>query len=282
MLNNLTASEKANFLGKTFLAIGLLSLGLSITYFSYQLDQTRRDLSVLLTQINSTSQKLGPVLRDADSVSELISPILEESRAIRNTMNATINETTKLREALPPIIASSAEAIDKIDNVTVRIEPHIKPTLEEVKQTRLALPGIIDSADKMVRRAEKVGKDVGKRAVTGVLSGIITAPFRLIGKTGKALSDTIGLGKKVGFTSVDNDLAQEATDVLLNTGKPGDKQDWKNPDNRNRGNVHWLSGTEENGTICVSLRYTVVIKGKKPHVSDVDLCQQKDGSWKQQ
>jgi len=283
MLNDLTASEKAQFLGKTFLAIGVLTLGLAIAYFSYQLHLTRQDMSVLLSQIESTSQKLGPVLQDADSVSEFISPILEEARAIRKTVDATVNETAKLREVLPPIIASSINAIDKADSVATRIEPHIKPTLEEVKQTRLALPGIINNADKVVRRAEKVGKDVGKRAVTGVLSGIITAPFRLIGEAGKkALSNTIGLGKKAGFTKVDERLAQEATDAVLKTGKPGNKQDWKNPDSGNRGSVHWLSGEEQNGLVCVKLRYTVIFKDKKSHVADVDLCQQKDGSWKQQ
>ena len=282
MLNDLTASEKAQFLGKIFLAIGVLTLGLAIAYFTYQLDLTRRELSVLLTQIDSTSQKLGPVLRDADAVNEFISPILEEARAIRNTVDATVNETAKLREALPPIIASSINVIDKADSVATKIGPHIKPTLEEVKQTRLALPGIIDNADKVVRRAEKVGKDVGKRAVTGVLSGIITAPFRLIGEAGKTLSSTIGLDKKAGFTGADERLAQEATDAVLKIGKPGNKQDWQNPDSGNWGSVHWLSGAEQNGQYCVALRYIVMFKDKKSHSVDIDLCQQKDGSWKKQ
>lgn len=279
MLNDLTVSEKAQLLGKTFIAIGLLTLGLAIAYFSYQLDLTRRDLPELLTQIESTSQKLGPALQEVDAVRELIPPILEESKAIRNTIDATVNETAKLREALPPIIASSSNAIDKVDGVATRIEPHIKPTLEEVKQTRLALPGIIDKADQMVRRVEKVGKDVGKG---GVLGGIITAPFKLIGGAGKALTSTIGLDKKASLTAVDDRLAQEATDAVLKTGKPGNKQNWKNPESGNQGSVLWLSGTEQNGQACVALRYSVTPKDKKSHVVDVNLCQQKDGSWKQQ
>ena len=282
MWKKLTPSEQAGLLGKAFVGVGLVALAIGLGYFAYQIGAVRQELPTLLAQVEATSQKVEPVLREADAIRELVPPILKEAKAMREVVTATVTEAAALRKALPPLVDTSAAAVNNVSRAVQAIEPHIPPVLTEIKKTREALPGILDRADQVAGRAEKIGQAASKGAVTGLLGGIVTAPFKLIGDVGKGLSDTIGLGSQSGFTTEDDRLARVATDAVLKADTPGAQQAWQNPESGNQGNVAWLAQKMRDGQTCVTLRYRVKFKTGKTHDVEVELCQQPNGSWVKQ
>jgi surface antigen len=192
---------------------------------------------------------------------------------------ATVTEVAELRKTLPPMVDAGAAAINNASSAVRVIEPHIPSVLTEVKKTREALPGILDRADQVAGRAEKMGKEASKGAVTGLLGGIISAPFRLIGDVGKGLRDTIGLGNLSEFTAEDDRLTGGATDAVLRNGATGAQQSWQNPDSGNHGSVTLLGHKTLNNQPCVNLRYRVEFGTGKTHDVKLDFCQRPDGSW---
>lgn len=279
MWKKLTPSEQAVLLGKAILGAGMTLLAAGLGYFSYQLGAARYELPTLLTQVENTSQKVEPVLHEAGAIRELVPAILKETKAIREVIAVTVTEAAALRKALPPLVDTSAAAVNNVSRAAQAMEPHIPSVLSEIQKTREALPGILDRAENMAGRAEKIGQSAGKGAVTGMLGGIITAPFKLIGNVGKGLSDTIGLGGQSEFTAEDDRLTRLATDAILKTGAPGAQRAWQNPASGNEGNVGWLSQRVHAGRTCATLRYHVKFKSAKSHEAKVEICQQPDASW---
>ena len=279
MWKKLTPSEQAVVLGKALVSVGLVALAIALGYFAYQIGAARQELPTLLAQVEATSQKVEPVLREVDAIRDLVPPILKEAKAMREVVASTVSEATALRKALPPLVDASASAINNASRAVRAIEPHIPSVLTEVKKTREALPDILDRADQVAGRAEKMGQAASRGVVTGLLGGIIIAPFRLIGDVGRGLSDIIGLGSQSGFTIEDDRLASAATDAVLKAGAPGAQQAWQNPENGNQGSVAWLTKKLRDNQMCVTLRYRVEFKTGKTHDVKVELCQQSDGSW---
>jgi surface antigen/uncharacterized protein YoxC len=279
MLKELTPAERARVAGTLLLSVGLFVLAVAMAYFAYQLGRVREELPALLAQVESTARKVEPVLHEVDALRELVPSILKEVKATSEVVAATVAETAELRKALPPMIDTSAAAINNASAALRAVEPHIPAVLKEVKQTREALPGILDRADQVAGHAQAMGKAAGKGAVSGLLGGIVTAPFSLIGDAGRNLGDVIGLGGASDFTAADNQLTSSATDAVLKKGTVGAQQSWKNPDNGNHGTVTLATIAVRNGQVCATLRYRVEFRFRKNHEVDVDLCRQADGSW---
>ena len=153
--------------------------------------------------------------------------------------------------------------------------------LAEVRATREALPGLLDRANQAIDKATTIGQKAGEGAVKGVIGGIVSAPFRLIGGVGKSFTDMIGLGNRKDFTREDERLAGDTTETVLKNGQVGAESSWHNPDSKNRGGVtlteKWARGRQP----CVTLRHRVELRGAPLHQQDVNLCQQPDGSWQE-
>jgi hypothetical protein len=138
---------------------------------------------------------------------------------------------------------------------------------------------MLDRADKLVARASTIGKEAGKEAAEGAITGIFTAPFKIIGKAGKGLADSIGLGGRADFTAEDERLAADATRGLVQVGEIGAQQSWLNKKTGTRGTVALLARGERDGRQCMTVRYHVELKSGTVHDRDADLSQQPDGAW---
>lgn len=293
MWQQLTPSDKARFLGTALVSLALIALATSLTYTAYQFGSVREQLPALLTQVEQTSQKVGPVLSEVNAVRELIPPILEEVKAIRETippmlkevqatreaLPSILAETKALRESLPPLVEQSAAAAKNASGAVRAIEPHIPGVLTEMRKTREALPEFLDRADQTISRAAKVGQEASRGAVTGVLGGIITAPFRLIGQAGKGLAGALGLRGQGDFTAEDERLASVATDAVIQNGQIGAQQSWSDKKSKNRGSVTLVESRTRDDRPCFTLRHRVEFASGKTHQADIEMCQQVDDSW---
>lgn len=272
MWRQLTASEKAKLLGQSAMGAGMTVLALALVYSVFQASVMWQLMPEVLVQLEKTSEKVQPTLHEIEAIRSLIPSILKEVKATRELVPPVLAEVKAVREMLPPLVSTGVTAIKEASGAVHAIEPHIAPVLAEVKKTREALPVIIDQTDKVVGRASEV-------AVQGVFGGIITAPFKLIGDAGKGIFVAMGLSDQSGFTAEDERLAGMATQNVIKAGKAGSKQTWRNSESKNSGSVALAEETTRDGKHCFALHHHVEFVGKNTHESDIDMCQQSDGSW---
>lgn len=281
MRRTLTPSDQARFLALALLSAALFALALALTYFAYQIGALRRQIPELLAAVEQTSLKVEPMVREAGAIRDTISPILKEVKAVRELVPGVMAEVQAVRQALPPLIDTGAKAINNASDAVRVIEPRIPAVLSEMRKTREALPGILDRAEQVVARAGAVGQKAGEGAVKGVIGGIVSAPFQLIGGVGKGLTGLIGLENRREFTAADEKLAGDATDAAIKNGQVGAQSTWQNPESKNRGSVTLTEKWARDGRPCVTLRHRIEFRTEPVHEKDIHLCQRPDKSWEE-
>lgn len=279
MWRQLTPAEQARLLGSTVVGGGALALAIALLAVAWQVRSLQRELPDLLARLDGTLEKVGPALHDVDAIRQLIPPILAEVKATRELVPSVVAEVAAVRQALPPLVNTGAAAINNASGAIRAVEPHIPGVLVEVKRTRESLPGLLERADRVVAHASQVGQEAGKGAARGVITGIVGAPFRLMGEVGKGLADALGVRGLGEFTATDERLVSDAVQAVMQTARPGDAASWSNPKNGNRGTVTLLTISERSGRLCVIQRHHVEFRSGRVHDANVALCQQPDGAW---
>jgi methyl-accepting chemotaxis protein len=80
------------------------------------------------------------------------------------------------------------QEIPEITKTVNDVNANIPMMVSEVKQTREAIPEILDRTEKIVGKAEKIGEKAGEEAVTGAIKGVIKAPGKALKKIGETVT----------------------------------------------------------------------------------------------
>ena len=296
--NNAANKGNAKLIASYLMSLSLFALAGSIVYFTYQVAIVSKQIPDILHSINATSEKVEPIIGDVGQIIELVPDILkevEETRKMipsilneveqtRNQIPAVLKESEAIRGELPALLASADKASDAVADVSKQVEatrPLIPEVLKEVKATRESIPPMMDRADEMIEKARVAGKEASQGAVTGFFSGIVMAPFALVGDAGKSIS---GMSKHEAkyYTDKDFKLNQEATLYLLNSGSKGDERKWENTDSGNHGIV-LLSDTYSKGEYAEITCRTLITKFYKDKKLFKEVprsfCKNEEGKW---
>ena len=296
--NNAANKGNAKLIASYLMSLSLFALAGSIVYFTYQVAIVSKQIPDILHSINATSEKVEPIIGDVGQIIELVPDILkevEETRKMipsilneveqtRNQIPAVLKESEAIRGELPALLASADKASDAVADVSKQVEatrPLIPEVLKEVKATRESIPPRMDRADEMIEKARGAGKDASEGAVTGFFSGIIRAPFALVGDAGRSIT---GMSKDEAkhYTDKDIKLNQEASLILLNNGSKGDEQKWNNAESGNNGIVK-LSDIYSQGEYAEIDCRTLITKyyndGKLFKEVPRSFCKNEDGKW---
>ena len=256
-------SDKRNIATYT-LAVSLFCLAAAFVYFTIGLTRLANQAPAILHGIEKTSKQIEPVLAEFYKVRELIPPIVTEVTEIRKQIPKILDEVKQVRTLVPPIL----------EEVKLTREA-IPPILAEVKNTREAIPPMLTKAEDLVSNAGNIVKKSSEGAVSGVLTGIIKAPFNLIGGAGKSLLKT----QSNKITDKDRKLIEEIALRVLSSANVGETQSWSNPDSGNKGVIT----LEENKTIdkrqCSVLTLSINIKNSKPVKENITACLSNENKW---
>ena len=249
-------SDKRNIATYT-LAVSLFSLAAAFVYFTIGLTRLANQAPAILDGIEETSQQIEPVLK-------LIPPIVTEVTEIRKQIPKILNEVEQVRILVPPIL----------EEVKLTREA-VPPILVEVKKTREAIPTMLTRADNLVNNAGNIGKKSSEGAVSGVITGILKAPFKLIGGAGKSLS-----GRHANkMTEKDRQLSEATALRLLSSEEIGKTERWSNPDSKNNGVITLKEIKTISNHQCKVVNYTINIKNSKPIKENVTVCLSDDNKW---
>jgi len=278
-------------------AFSMLMLAAALVYFTIELVSITRQIPEILQTVESTSEKIGPVIEEIAEIRDLVPPILKEIEETRKVVKPAINEYAKTNEQIPRIldeVEATRKTLPKVlktaDNAShavVTISKEIKATrplvpkvLAEIEKTRESIPPMMDRADKLVANARDAGKEASEGAVSGMFSGILMAPFALVGDAGKKLvgSDDEAASK---LTEKDYTAVETVSNELLELGKVGNEKTWQNKESGSSGTVKLvdINGDAEDDGECRTLR--IVVKYKNDTIQDKNtvMCKGSNGKW---
>ena len=260
--------DKLKFLGITFLSFSLFCLALSIGYIAYEIGKTRTQTPDLLDQVENTSAKIAPVIHEIAAIRQTIPPILDQVEATRKEIPAILSSVDNISEAANAIAQETGEVRALMPDI-----------LAELQKTREAIPGMLEQADQVAGKAQKAAKNAGKRAAGGMIEGIVTSPFTIVGDLGKSITSALGLKNTKGLTGEDFELIRANVLTVLEDEDIGSTTTWENPEEKNRGTATLNRRFENDGQTCKEIRVKLWERKKKIHDVLLEMCEQEDGMW---
>ena len=255
-------TEKRNIVTFT-LSASLFSLAGALLYFTIQFSQVATQIPAILASINQTSEKIKPVINEVIKIRDLVPPITNEITELRKQIPSILEEVKQTRELVPPILDEIKKTRESIPAILI-----------EVKKTREAIPAMLVKGEKVVKEGKQLVKETSENAVTGVFTGIIKAPFKMIG-------GIFGSGgKKVdGVKDADQQLALKAADEALSSDKVDKPYSWSNPDSGNNGVITIRGKKIINDRDCRLITFVTNIVDNKPVKKDVTVCLNNENKW---
>lgn len=290
--------DGARLVASYLFSLSLFALAGSIVYFTYQIALVSKQVPDILVSIDNTSEKVDPIidevakivelvpsiLKEVEETRKLIPPILEQVEQTRKQIPVVLKESAAIRGELPAILTSTDKASAAVADVAKQVEatrPLIPEVLKEVETTREAIPPMMDRADTLIEKARVAGKEASEGAVTGLFSGIVMAPFALVGDAGKSIT---GLSEEEAKLLDDKDfeLVKNASLYLLNNGVNGEERKWNNTNSNNHGTVIVMDIYQEGEYAdidCRTLKIQLYTKGKMIKEVPRSFCKDDDGKW---
>lgn len=297
--------DNVKLLASYLLSLSLFALAGAIVYFTYQIAIVSQQIPDILLRIDDTSEKVDPIIKEVAQIIDLVQPILKEVEETRKLIppilkeveqtrkmippileqvELTLKESEALRGELPAVLNSADKASAAVSDVAKQVEatrPLIPQVLKEVETTREAIPPLMDRADVLIEKARVAGKEASEGAVTGLFTGIIRAPFALMGDAGRSISGMTDEEAK-DFSDKDFSLNQTASLYLLNNGSKGEERKWSNAESGNHA-VLLLTDIYSKGEYsdikCRTLNIKVYKKDQLFKVAPRSFCKNDEGEW---
>lgn len=243
--------------------------------------ETRKQIPPILDEVRLSRKQIPAILNEVDAISTQIPSIILEVSVIRQQIPDILAEMAAIRQQIPSVLESADKASAMVTAVAMEIantRPLINQVLVEVDQIRNALPDILEQAEKVVKKAEEAGKNVSEGAVHGVITGIIRAPFSIVGNLRKhilALNDE----QLKELNEKDMKLIEEASKKLLTAKEIHASQKWANKKSKVRGEASLIAIKQKNAKECRTLQIKVWNKNELKLDRKTELCKTDNGNW---
>ncbi|BCS98694.1 hypothetical protein DSLASN_43260 [Desulfoluna limicola] len=296
------------------LALGLILLAGAMAWLAYSIQGVTRELPAVMTRVDDINTRidaivetiplitaeLPPILEEVAKIRETVPPILAEVEHIRKAVPPILAEVEQIREAIPPILTRIdaiqeqvteveknlpliAKTVDTaagaVNTVATQVEatlPRVDKALVEVEAIRGEIPGILSQVEGIVADSQQIVGRASEDAVTGVMKGVITSPFRLLKDAGNSITGSLFTTQRM--TSEDEAHFEESTKRLLHNLELKSVT-WSNPRSGNKGKVTLQRAFQDSGTSCVSLQFDLIPKSGKKESAIKNGCLMKDGTW---
>lgn len=292
-----------------FLALSCFCLAGAIVYFTVEFSRVTRQLPEMIRSVEATQQKIEPVLEEIGKVRNAIPNIITEVEKVREQVPAVLEEVRQVRELVPSILKEASHFRETIPLVLSEVEQTrqlVPPVLNEVKlvrqqvptvleevrstqalatraidevvNTREALPPLLDQTERIVSNMYEIGQNTGEGAVTGLFTGILKTPFRIVGGIGKSIFSRSSKSLP-NLTPMDETLIVQRINELAIRNRIGSTLSWVNSRSGNRGDVTLNRRTSINGQECLVLGFVLRLKQGERENEAVTLCMNSDSAW---
>ena len=296
--------EKARLFASYLFSVSLLCMAGAIVYFSFAVMKTIEEVPELMLQVEKTSVSLQPVVVEFNKLNdsiplvvnqvglvreqipaiiieskgyrELLPSIMEESQAYRQLVPTLLDESKSYRALVPDVLSEVKSTREIVPDVLAEVEATralVPDILSEVEATRAMIPVTMDRASILIAEARTAGQEASEGAVTGLFTGIIKAPLKLISNSQKAV-----FGFNKNLNEEDMQLLTDHAEAVLNSGEVGFSRSWKNKKTGAEGTATLVEKLVLNGQSCRKISITTKVK-KQETEKDVTTCLDESGSW---
>ncbi len=281
--------------GATYLlALSLFSLAGALLYFAISLTHLSQKVPEILSAVERVGEDLNPAILEIERIRDTVPAMLEEVAEIRKQIPPILEAVRLIETQIPPILeevratrAQLPQALDSLDRASAAAaqvanelkstRPFIPKILTEMEKTRTAVPPMLDQAAKVIGQARQ---KAAERTVTGVITGVISAPFSIIGNIGKKLVESVK-GDGTAFTEKDIELLNGTISDILATDRANASGEWQNQASGHFGKVTLVSADTKGPQECRTL-HIQAWKGTRPILAkEVVLCIDGDGNWRE-
>lgn len=248
-------NDKRNLATYVFSA-SIFCLAAALVYFTLEINRIRSQLPAILDKVETTSENIKPIVTEVIKARDLVPPLTNEITELRKQIPSILQEVKQTRELIPPILKEVKQTRELVP-----------PILKEVKKTREAIPPMLVKAENIVKQARFISKETSEGAVTGVFTGIIKAPFKLIG----GMFGSVNL-KVDGMKAKDQQLAIKAVTDALSVDKIGEPYSWSNPDSGNNGVITITEKKVIDERDCRLITALTTVADNEAVKKDVTVC----------
>ncbi len=270
------------------LAAALALLAASIAYFAYVVKKIDRNLPTIAerTQTASESVSLAAqqvkeiiphipfILAETGKIRASVAEVLKESAEVRNESAALRLRVEKMQAVLPDILTESASIRAMLPGVIDEVadmRTTLKQTTAEIKAVRESLPTTLVAVETLIDKADATGKRASEGAISGLLTGIVKAPYSVV----RDLGETFKWEKNASISQKDLTMIISSANRVLSLDKVGERSPFTNDDQSLAGFVELVKMNALGRDECKRIR--ISING----IDDVSktACQNKEGSW---
>ena len=278
-----------------FLGLALFSFAGSLGYFTYTMSGVINMLPGVMDDVSLVMNKSDAIIAEVEKVRITIPPILEETarirsqipiiieevEKIRNSIPSILEETALIRTQIPPIVSGVNKASEAVNTISIEIKesrPVVTDFIQELSTIRQAIPPILDKAEVVIQQAESVGKEAGKGAVLGAITGIVSSPFAVVKNLGKTITGLTGVEAYL-HNETDNQLIKEASLKACHSQQVGTMFKWKNPESSNHGVITLKAINDRGDKECRSLSVESTFPNSDVKENEVEICRKTGGKW---
>jgi hypothetical protein len=235
----------------------------------------------MMSFLNKNSYQLAPAIEEIGHIRKILPTVILEIQEIKKLVPTITNEMAKISAQIPGALSTvdtSADVISKATNEISSIRKNSLPQiLQESKKIRESIPVYLNSAGRVISDAHLVVKDasrLGENASSGVITGIVTSPFKLVSSMTSSIADVF---KNEELSKKDIAIITETGLNVLNSNQVGYFQTWENSESSRHGMIKLISVDESEK--CSRVEMIINQKKKKIISRNYKLCKGMDDQW---
>ena len=243
--------------------------------------QSRELVPMLLAESRKVREAIPPVLSEIQKTRELVPKVLAETTLVRDQVSIMLMEVQAMREQLPIIIKTADKTCDTINFATVEMSETrklIPVIVAEITKTREAIPSMLQQAEQITKSARTAGKQASEGAITGLVTGITKAPFKLIGDIGKSLVVILNVDEE-RIADEDREIINSTMRPLLVSGAKGDSQRWQNGKNNHKGTITLTDIVTLDNNVCKTLYIETILDNDDIVKKNITACMNDNSEW---
>lgn len=283
-----------------WLAFGLVSVSRQIPEMMTRVDAVNTRVDAVVSVIPLVTEAIPPLLDEVAEVRKVLPSVLAEVGSVRGTVDGVVKEAGQIRAEIPAILSR----VDRIEGEIARIEkalpdilksvdgassavnraatqvkealPRVDGVVAEAQAVRHALPTTLDRVEEIVADAHSIGTQASQGAVTGVVKGIITSPFRLLADAGESIT---GIFRGSSDMTADDEVRMQEAATLLLQEMSREATVWASPVSGNGGRITIERRYESGGRPCVELLFELKLKSGRTESIRRMACKGDEGNW---
>lgn len=243
--------------------------------------QVRELIPSILDESREVRGTIPPALDEIRKTRQLVPQILQETALLRQQLASIVQEIQSEREQIPDVLKTVDKTCDTIDSAIDELRltrELIPPVLEEIRKTRESIPSMLQKAEHITTKARTTGQQASEGAMTGIVTGIAKAPFKIIGDIGKSLVVVLDVDEE-GISDEDRAIINKLMRPLLVSGSIGDSHAWANEKNDHKGTVTLTDIVTIDDNLCKMLHIETTLDDEILVQKNITACMNNHSEW---